>query len=366
MKSKVHYKYIVGLKGIACVGIMLCHYLAVVASSKEGLIGECLSAIYNSPIKLFLDGELWNHLFAVVSGFLVAKVNIESFLQLICRCIKRFLRFAFPILFAACYIYILFLFVGIHNASTASLFDNAWYQRYYPVFPSFEMIIKAPIAVLFEGDSYINGPYWMLQDIFFASVLIYIFRYLMQKLKGLKVLQLLLVVALAMILIQGNKIIFSCGIGALICMNIDKVSSIVRKMGKGVLALPIILIILYYFKPGNVLATIFWGTAIVYFTAFEKVSDCMFSHPIFRWLGMTSFGIYSFHWPVFCSVGGLIMLHSIPVIGITNGKFVASIVCVVISVGLAWIYSVTAEKWAVHLTECICNLKNTSKRVTLK
>lgn len=69
----------------------------------------------------------------------------------------------------------------------------------------------------------------------------------------------------------------------------------------------------------------------------------------FLFLGKISFGIYSFHWPVYISIGALIMTKMLPEYSLFKSISAASAVCVLITFVLAIIYHYTFESFSMKL-----------------
>ena len=68
--------YINGMKGIACLFIMISHFLGIYKYAQEfSPKFPILDIILNSPISFLVNETYWLYLFFVVSGYLVAKVR---------------------------------------------------------------------------------------------------------------------------------------------------------------------------------------------------------------------------------------------------------------------------------------------------
>ena len=111
MEYNSTYKgYITGLKGFACVMVMVGHFLGMfVYAEKIPIDIHYFLSIRNSRIGFLLDESYWLYLFFIVSGYLLAFSKIEKLYQLFAKWIQRFFRLGLPILFAygICYIYYL-------------------------------------------------------------------------------------------------------------------------------------------------------------------------------------------------------------------------------------------------------------------
>ena len=109
-------EYLDGIKGILCILIMLGHYFGIYKYAVDA------GAIENS---LFL----WLKNNSIISGYLLSYSNINRIVEIGLSVIKRFFRFALPMLGACACIYILYFIIGVHCAETRLYFDNPWRFR---------------------------------------------------------------------------------------------------------------------------------------------------------------------------------------------------------------------------------------------
>jgi peptidoglycan/LPS O-acetylase OafA/YrhL len=179
--------YLNGLKGFACLFVMIGHYLGIYkyAQSFNPPI-HIIDYLKGSPFSFLIDEGYWLYLFFVVSGYLVAKSKITSIADLISKSISRFLRLAMPILFSYFVIYLIYVTVGFHTAATNYLFQCQWYQGYYTGTYTIKDVLLGPIYVLLLGKSLLNGPYWVLRMMFISSLIIYFLKLILFKLSSSK------------------------------------------------------------------------------------------------------------------------------------------------------------------------------------
>lgn len=109
MTSTSNYKkYITGLKGFACVMVMVGHFLGVFAYAESMPIDtHYFLAFRNSKLGFLLNESYWLFLFFIVSGYLLAYSRIDKLHQLFAKMVQRFLRLGLPVLFAYVIIYII-------------------------------------------------------------------------------------------------------------------------------------------------------------------------------------------------------------------------------------------------------------------
>ena len=60
-------------------------------------------------------------------------------------------------------------------------FDNGWCQKAYAGDYSLLTVFRSPIDVLILGKSSLNSPYWVLREMFVASLIIYAADYILNK-----------------------------------------------------------------------------------------------------------------------------------------------------------------------------------------
>ena len=128
-KKAFSYKtYITGLKGLACVMVMIGHLLGIFTNAKSIPIDlQYFLTFRNSKIGFLLDESYWLYLFFIISGYLLALSRIESLHHLFAKIIQRFLRLGIPILFVYIIVYFIYRTIGFHNSDTSIFFDNVWW-----------------------------------------------------------------------------------------------------------------------------------------------------------------------------------------------------------------------------------------------
>lgn len=350
MKEKKYYGYIAGLKGIACFLVMVGHFFAAIkyAEFSEMAYPKFMKFV-NSPLGLIQNEGFWLYLFFVASGFLLAQANISDIRDLVIRCVKRLLRLAFPILFAGVFIYIIALIFGMQNGLTVTLFKSSWFQNFYANGVSIKDVLVSPYDVLILENSDINAPYWVLHDMLMASLIIYVNLYLQAKVSKYPVMKYIVNVLCLVVCFKVSEIVFACGFGMIVGEYQQYLEGVLTKIRKILPIFVILLLVLYYVHSDYLTMTLFFG-GVILTIPYCTVIDKFLANGVCKWLGTNSFGIYSLHWPVFCSIGAWLMLKLIPVSSLWVGYGVAIVVSLVISLGISWVYTLTAEKWAGWLT----------------
>lgn len=87
-------RYLDGLKGMACVLIMIGHYAGLYryAQDPSALSGSFVEILCQFPFSFLSDGSFWMYLFLVVSGYQLASSRVSTLTDLLCKCILCFLQ----------------------------------------------------------------------------------------------------------------------------------------------------------------------------------------------------------------------------------------------------------------------------------
>lgn len=351
--------HLTSLKGLACIFIMIGHYVGVIKYAQEISIDTSFIYLFKKYHLFFLiDETFWLSLFFIISGYLCAKSEISKFSHLIIKSITRFFRLAFPIFFACTIILLISHLIGFHNLETVNYFKNSQFQNAYLTKLSVTMLIKSPIDVLISSKCFFNSPYWVLQNMLIASLFIYLLVYMKSKITSLKIYSFFIFTIIFGVFILNLKfnifystIIFGCFLGAIISLYEEQIEKFIdNKMAIITFILSIIIYLLY----PNLYTSIFLFATSVLFIPKITLLDKLLKNKILEYLGKISFGIYSFHWPVICSMGSLVIVLSWnkinPVFSITLTSAFSIFATIVISD----FYNITAEKWS---TKIVKNVK---------
>ena len=300
-------RYITGLKGLACLSVMLGHYFGILSSfPKPGF--ALLEIIYKSQFYYLIRSGYWLQLFYAVSGYLVSKTIITSFSELVKKCIMRFLRFALPVFFVYMGLFVIDRTIGFHNADTVSIFTKIDYQQhYYQGSRSFMDYLAGPFRLLILNDCSLNGPYWVLHAMFLSSLYIYCMRYLKKYIVNDGVFFTAQAIIISFLMITDRTVYFGCLVGMLLGMYEDKMYETVRSQYFA------FLILLAALLRNSLPALFIDGLASVFIILFVprlRFLDVFLSSRPVNFLGEISWDIFSFHWPVLCSFGAVAMLKT--------------------------------------------------------
>ena len=151
--------FIYGMKGLACVGVMVGHVLSY------------LNMLYEEQIAIQAD-RMFDYLyvfgnnvamFALISGFLMAesgKKKARTFMGVSTALLKRYFRFSLPILVTVLFNGAVGYTIGFEMRYANNIgFVDALYYSFIEVF---------------IGSGRLNGPFWMMGDIFWGSIAVII------------------------------------------------------------------------------------------------------------------------------------------------------------------------------------------------
>lgn len=363
MKKKENY--IDGLKGVLCVLIMLGHYFGIYkyATVTGRIDNSILFFIKNNCISSLLFNEsFWLYGFFVISGYLIAHTNVDSIKIVLLAIIKRFLRFLLPIIGACIFIYIMYLSIGFNNYETLQFFENPYYQykNNYSVLYWYDIILD-PFKTVLIGGSKFNAPYWVIKSMFIGSIYVYALSYIKNE-KKIFILPVLFIICGCIFFLPYKSIAISIILGACLYWFKDIIDKILTRyfMLFVILTIPTILIMKYV--GSNIGYVTFFMFLMVYIEKYSLLKN-IFSSKIMLFLGRYSFGIYSFHFPVFISIGAMILikLFSLNVSGIET-LFITWGVCITITILISVIYNITLEKWSMIIINKVDKLKTIKKR----
>ena len=373
MKTSNFKAHITGLKGFACFMIMLGHFLGVFAYSQKMPINLGLfMGIRDSEIGFLINEQYWLYLFFVISGYLLAFSRIESIQQLITKCVQRFLRLGLPIFFAYAIIFVVYKTLGFHNYETATLFQNSWYQNAYGDTYSLLTVIKSPIDVLILGRRYLNSPYWVLREMFFSSILIYLSNYFLFKVKEEKLYIRWIVILITLCCSFGisyffyTKISIVCILG-MVLFWIERDFCFLKDRQMFYIAV-LLLCLAITVNVGNIrIPQVMFFMALIVFVPKIKFLNWILSGKLMLFVGKISFGIYSFHWPIYCSLGALVIIYTYSRIGLLSAILFGMTVSIIGTFLISWLYNISFERISNFLTKEVYLFLNRSfaKKISL-
>lgn len=341
---KTQKNYINGLKGFACIMVMLGHFIGIYKYAEnfpaESGFLRIFDTFIDSKLSFILDETFWVILFFFVSGYLVSFSKIPDIKSFIYKSFMRFLRLGLPILFACLVIWVIQKTFGFYTVQTISVFENSFIQKNYLNEISLWQVVKSPIDVLITGDVSLCGPYWVLREMFITSVLIYLIKFLKEKI-DIRLFVVVLGATFFASMVLSN-IVFSGLFGMIInLIQNDKDKHFVTN--KLFLIFALVFSVSLFFIPRSRIASVFFGALIL--TVPEiKILDVVFSSKISQFINRISFGIYSFHWPVFASVGMFVVVKTHAEFGLMLSAVFSIVVSTAVTIVISILYYYIFEK----------------------
>lgn len=342
-----NYKnYITGLKSFACIMVMIGHFIGIYKYAEnfpaKSNITQLFDIFLDSKLSFILDETFWVILFFVVSGYLVAMSNIPDIKTFAVKCFMRFLRLGLPILFAYAAIFLIYKTIGFHTTETLEFFENSFIQKNYTATYSLLQILKSPVDVLILGETTLNGPYWVLREMFFSSIIIYFFAWLKNRFANNNIILFALLITTVISMVFSN-IIFA-GLFGMLLHSLEQDNKKEVLSNKIFIVAAIAFCASLYFIPRSRIACLFFGALIVFLPKLPLI-NAIFSSKIALFFGKISFGIYSFHWPVFCSIGMLSLINMQQQFGLLKASAFCIIISIVATIIVSILFYYTFEKW---------------------
>lgn len=338
--------------------VMLGHFLGILRYAENFPVNSIIIRFLRSDYAFFSDESFWLYLFFIISGYLLVLSPAQNLKSVFTKSVKRFFRLGLPILFAYIIIFVIYKTIGFHNSETITLFQTDWYQSAYGGSYTLTQVILSPIDVLIFGAGDLNTPYWVLREMFFASLYIFLYSFIRTKIPQKPIIRFVVDIA-ALCLTLSSKIAFSCFFGVIIAYYEPYLKKIFHKNKIISLAILFILSVCYMIKEELYFMLPLFGTLLL---SVQEITSIFDKSRLLKYLGKISFGIYSFHWPVICSVGALLLLNLSKVLSVFGAYLLTFGICIILSVVLAIIYNLTAEKWSAVLTNKITGLLNKNSK----
>ena len=339
-------KHITAMKGIACIGILLGHFIGLIKYSSEITISiPILTYLKWSPI--IFNENFWLQLFFVVSGYLLAISKVDNIKTLITKTINRFLRLGFPIFFSYIIIYSIGNLIGFHASETSIYFINGWYQNAYTSSYTIKNVLLSPIYVLIKGSCTLNSPFWVLKEMFFASIFIYCYTYIKSFISAHtsnKIELLILDIVFLAISLIINFTVFTCFLGALVYCIGSPIYEELKNNRKYIIciyACAVLLLICQIIQAHRIFAILFFAILVLIGDNIKPLNT-----EFAGFLGKISFGIYSLHWPLICSLGSLIILKMAQSFSLITSLNIALLTSFTVTIILAILFNLTFERFS--------------------
>jgi peptidoglycan/LPS O-acetylase OafA/YrhL len=324
-----------------------------------------LSITEKLPISFFTAESFWLVLFFITSGYLLAiTAKNNSAFDYIKKCATRFIRLAIPVFCASGLILLLSYKIGFRNQEVVQFVDNSWITSFYKTPLSLFDLIKEPFRVLIIGGSKFNSPYWVLKDMLFASLIIYFFDLIRNNLSHASkaVAHFFSILAVGLfIAYYNNDIISGCLCGALIGWYDETIKKQLGKI-KWVYYISVVLPVVAFLLENKYITWIAFSAFILSVSEL-KILNRFFSCRFSTCLGKISFGVYSFHWPIFCSIGLSLFICYYGSIDKNLLYILMMGLCFAVTIALSFLFNTTIERWTSKLIAYIKRIENKRFRI---
>ncbi len=312
--------YLDGLKGWACLMILTGHYSTLLTESiSDKIIVLNFKNICSTPLGIFVNANYWLQLFFVISGYLVSGKSIYSIKMLFIAIIKRFERIFIPCFWTCLIIYIIYISIGFHTSQVFTVVQNNWIAKYYQKSLHISDIFVDPFLSVLRGKSYFNSPFWCLAGMFYSSGLIYIMIWMNEKLINISSIQrccyviifnFIILFFLRIFLLDLFYIAFGCCAGYWLRQYLKINNDILfLKNNFNIIILLIGILFAWWLRKYPCIISINWCLLLIICNKNKKIGS-YFQNRLLLYLGRISWGIFAFHWPIFCSIGILSMIKS--------------------------------------------------------
>jgi len=357
-------KQLQGLRGIMCLSVILNHWSIIFYSNlylpKAGS-SDVASAIGNSPLNVFFDGNLAVIVFFTLSGFLLARsVWKKSAFNLIDVITKRYIRL-FPCVFVS--IMIMFLLMSgnlLQHSRIVPLIESDYVLEYNMFQPKlYKAIYEGLIGTFIHGSQY-NSPLWTIHWEIFAGGGIAVLVYFAKRKKWLwRACVYFAAIVLSWLLDISYFICFVLGaVIADLQQNEKKIASWIRGGGSVATIAALYLVSVPTNSTSSILYGIFnyiripigyvhmMGAALlIYVLLHEGFLAKLLSASFLVKLGNISYSVYTVHWIVILSLGCGVFRLTMQTGNYDFSALLTAVISVVASVFLGWIFNRYVENF---------------------
>ena len=350
-------EYFDGLKAAACLGVLLTHFAG--AFRNYQLHGS-VYWINDNILRILLDGDFQIGIFACISGWLLMMKGIGSVKETLKEAAKRYLRFLIPVFFVCLAVFIIDKTAGFHNGEAGGMLSNGWFASYYQKsFTAADVIMSPLIRIWIFADDSFNGPFWMLSQLLFASFIVILISFAVNRLKRWGYLSFIPAFILSY---HIGYAALACVLGAFFCLAGKHIKEGI--WSDVVFSLIMVITVsmfygLYEKLLIKILPKVYISTGGNMSGYFKAVSGAVFVLSVsnIRFMkkalsvkpvsmgGKYSFGIYCFHWPVICSFSSMLFLRLYGSMDYTGLYFLLLTFTLLLTAAFAYLFSF-AERWS--------------------
>jgi peptidoglycan/LPS O-acetylase OafA/YrhL len=194
-----HYPALDGVRGIACLMVVLSHLDAFVGALTSPTHGYSQHSIIWQAYRRIINGNFPVCVFFVLSGYvlLVGYAKRRDTTSLSVGFIKRYLRLTPLVLVSIMGACAIGEFIGFSNTQAAqAIGGHEWLAGHYSFQFSFSHALEQALWGVYQGDVTYNGPLWTLSIELWGSLFIFAFAALFFEQKKFPVIAVIAIIAL--------------------------------------------------------------------------------------------------------------------------------------------------------------------------
>lgn len=363
-----------GIRAIGALFVVFCHLACAFVPElyNVGINPICDKIWNNSPLNIITSAHTAVQMFFVISGFFVVMKTYTATKEKVVfkQIAHRILRLLEVIVPAIVLSYIIMRCGLFYNEQVAELDSRfAFVSSYVNFQPSLLSVIEDVVRTLFQGSHYV-GPFWTIKYELAGSVIVLLTSRIALKIAVPLRKWIYFVFALIFMYVEINFAAFF--IGAFVSdiyhnrKSDDALSCFVWKMLDRKRLYTVILILGFYcatvsvlgrgiytpFKIFNYIHVESYRTivrafgvgVIVLLTLKSSVAQKIMNIRPLQFVGTYSAYIYGFHWTIILSIGCFMCMHMWKKVDFRIMMALISIVCVVVTVAVSYIYDKTYKK----------------------
>ncbi|MGQ7806476.1 acyltransferase family protein [Hafnia alvei] len=374
MKDKL--LYIEGIRGIACLMVVLSHLALVFYPGlhEQELIKNSIErSIFNSPLPFFYSGTAAVFIFFVLSGYVLTygvMKNKDILSSISSMTIRRYFRLAPPVL-ASCILS--YFVISLFTPDTSLL--SQWISGYGKFDSSISgAIYSGLIETFFRGGSSYNPVLWTMKIELIGSFIIFFYCAVAAKVERRKILAISFAIVIILLpLSQTEKYSY-------ICFMTGAIFNFIKIKLKSPSAIILLCIGIYfggvhygstaYSSAINLVSYSFFGEMtnayylfcatsglfIVFSIIFNEKLSAFFSIRPIVYTGRVSFSVYLIHMPIIYLLSPFFFNITLPL----TGYFYASVFSSIITIVCIYVISNTFYKMfdirSIKLSKIVFNL----------
>ena len=323
MTERKQINWITGLKGIACIGVMLMHFRAAFmmdGTTNAYQLSKGVHFLFEKIFSVWLNGNFMVCLFCVISGYLLSKSKISSWWSLMVKIMTRYLRLALPLFGGCALVYGLYCIGAFHNDTAGRLMENDWFSGFYQKLEAKNILLSPFYKIVMHGEDSFGMPFWMMGSLLKGSCLSLAFVYAKRG-QDYKIIRIIVCLGAVVYLLHavkaGSYIMPAFFLGTGTGFMEDKVREKLPNIcGWICFLLPLFMcaglqdhLCVLVEAPEWAYASGMWRTiwSVVLFVGILclKPVQNVLSKKICLILGRISFEIYILHWPLICSLSAI-------------------------------------------------------------